>query len=98
MLEELARLTASLPVPVIVKEVGCGISGECARKLLDAGVQVIDVAGAGGISWQKVEECRYLRRTGRKTGSAPALGELLNWGIPCPMPYRGGRSQRNTGI
>ncbi|MGB8248144.1 MAG: type 2 isopentenyl-diphosphate Delta-isomerase [Chlorobium sp.] len=83
VLEELSRLTASLPVPVIVKEVGCGISGECARKLLDAGVQVIDVAGAGGISWQKVEECRYLRRTGRENRFSPeALGELLNWGIP----------------
>jgi isopentenyl-diphosphate delta-isomerase len=83
VLHELSRLAAAVPVPVIAKEVGCGISGECARKLLDAGIKVIDIAGAGGISWQKVEEFRYLRLAGKENRfSSEALGELLNWGIP----------------
>jgi len=83
VLEELSRLAAAVPVPLIAKEVGCGISGDCAGKLLDAGVRVIDVAGAGGISWQKVEELRYIRQSGNENRfSSEALRELLNWGIP----------------
>ena len=83
VLDQLAHLCATLPVPVIAKEVGCGISGPCAQKLIDAGVKSIDVAGAGGISWQKVEELRYLRQNGKENRFSPeALRELLNWGIP----------------
>lgn len=83
VLEQIARLCSTAPVPVIAKEVGCGISKECARKLLDAGVKAIDVAGAGGISWQKVEELRYVQQNGKENRfSREALGELLNWGIP----------------
>jgi isopentenyl-diphosphate delta-isomerase len=83
VLEELTILTEKIPVPVIVKEVGCGISAPCARRLIEAGVKVIDVAGAGGISWQKVEEIRYTRQFGQESRFSPqALEELLNWGIP----------------
>ena len=82
-LQQLSIITAKIPVPVIVKEVGCGISASAALKLIEAGVKVIDVAGAGGISWQKVEEIRYTRQFGHDTRfSTPALEELLNWGIP----------------
>lgn len=83
VLEQLTLLTASIPVPVIVKEVGCGISASAARQLIEAGVKVIDVAGAGGSSWQKVEEIRYTRQFKQDSRfSLPALEELLNWGIP----------------
>lgn len=83
VLEQLAIITAKIPVPVLVKEVGCGISASAALRLMEAGVKVIDVAGAGGISWQKVEEVRYTRQFGQETRfSTPALEELLNWGIP----------------
>ena len=83
VLHQLSALTAKIPVPVIVKEVGCGISPSAALRLIEAGVKVIDVAGAGGISWQKVEEIRYTRQFGHDTRfSTPALEELLNWGIP----------------
>ncbi len=83
VLEQLGNITATIPVPVIAKEVGCGISKSAAHKLLQAGVKVIDVAGAGGISWQKVEEVRYTRQFGKESRfSLEALDELLNWGIP----------------
>jgi isopentenyl-diphosphate delta-isomerase len=52
------QLCSDSPVPVIVKETGAGISGSVARRLLQAGVSVIDVAGAGGTSWAKVENKR----------------------------------------
>ena len=44
--------------PVIVKEVGSGISAKAAKKLLNIGVQGIDTAGAGGTSWTGVEMLR----------------------------------------
>lgn len=82
-LDRLQTITATISIPVIAKEVGCGISPTAARKLADAGVRAIDVAGAGGISWQKVEEHRYLERFGCEERFSPsALDELLNWGIP----------------
>lgn len=82
-LDRLHDITATIGVPVIAKEVGCGISATVARKLADAGVRAIDVAGAGGISWQKVEEHRYLDQFSHEERFSPsALDEFLNWGIP----------------
>ncbi len=60
--------------PVIVKETGAGISAETARTLLQMGVQVIDVAGAGGTSWAKVENLR--------DRSQEPLHQFDDWGIP----------------
>ncbi|ARM30293.1 type 2 isopentenyl-diphosphate Delta-isomerase [Prosthecochloris sp. HL-130-GSB] len=83
LLDELRRITRMLEVPVVAKEVGCGISASAARRLVEAGVTIIDVAGAGGLSWQKVEEVRYLRQFGEDTRFSPgAIDELLDWGIP----------------
>ena len=67
---------ATLGVPIIVKEVGAGISGEVARKLLDVGVRAIDVAGAGGTSWAGVEILRN-DESGRE-----AIEPFWDWGIP----------------
>jgi isopentenyl-diphosphate delta-isomerase len=83
VLEQLEILTDTITVPVIVKEVGCGISATVAQQLLEAGVSVIDVAGAGGSSWQKVEEIRYTQQFAKDNRFSPrALDLLLNWGIP----------------
>jgi isopentenyl-diphosphate Delta-isomerase len=67
-----------LGIPVIVKEVGAGISRAVAEKLVDVGVQAIDVAGAGGTSWAGVE---IMRADMLKAGKAH-LAELWDWGIP----------------
>jgi hypothetical protein len=48
----------ALGVPLIVKEVGWGLSESTARLLYEAGVDALDVAGAGGTSWSQVEMYR----------------------------------------
>ena len=77
MTAQLAALCRELPVPVIVKEVGCGISGPTARLLAEAGVAAIDVAGMGGTSFARVEALR--RERPEEVELALAFSE---WGIP----------------
>ena len=82
VLRGIAMLVRSLPVPLIVKEIGAGISAGVARRLVEVGVRIIDVAGAGGTSWAGVEILRRRGSTSRKTlGTDP--GEVFwDWGIP----------------
>ena len=75
-LSQLSRLAGELSVPVIAKETGCGLSFAVARRLAAAGIEHVDVSGAGGTSWVGVE-------TLRASGSDQALGELFwDWGVP----------------
>jgi isopentenyl-diphosphate delta-isomerase len=64
-------------VPVVVKEVGWGISEQVARQLADAGAAAIDVAGAGGSSWSQVEMYRAVTDSQRQVAAA-----FVDWGIP----------------
>src|SRR5216684_2032704 len=77
LIEKIATLCRELPVPVIVKEVGCGISARTAGLLASAGVAAIDVAGLGGTSFARVEAFR--RERPEEVELALAFSE---WGIP----------------
>lgn len=70
----IAHLITNSEIPVIVKETGAGISGEVARRLLSVGVDCIDVAGAGGTSWAKVENLRERQKK--------PMHQFDDWGIP----------------
>jgi isopentenyl-diphosphate Delta-isomerase len=61
---------------LLVKETGCGIGPEVARRLVELGVRNIDVSGLGGTSWVRVEQ---LRATGVQ---AQVGAEFSSWGIP----------------
>lgn len=76
LLHKIEQLCQQLEIPVIAKEVGNGISTAMATKLIDAGVAVIDVAGAGGTSWAKVESERAENNLQRRLGKT-----FANWGI-----------------
>jgi len=77
LLAKIAQVCRGLSVPVIVKEVGWGISEEVARRLADASVAAIDVAGAGGTSWSEVERHRVVSESSRRIAAA-----FADWGIP----------------
>jgi len=57
-LAAIERVANDLSVPVIVKETGNGLSRSTARRLTDAGVDAIDVAGKGGTTWSGIESYR----------------------------------------
>ncbi len=69
----LKKINEHIGVPVIVKEVGAGISGDAAKELLELGIRGIDVAGAGGTSWAGVEIIR---------NKDDENNEFWDWGLP----------------
>lgn len=84
VLSGIETLVRKMPVPIIVKEIGAGISADVALRLLNAGVTMIDVAGAGGTSWAGVEILRQDTPKRKKKSAEPALRQnpLWDWGIP----------------
>ncbi len=77
LLDNIGAVCRTLEVPVIVKEVGWGISEWVARRLASVGVAAIDVAGAGGSSWSQVEMYRAKDELQRQVAAA-----FADWGIP----------------
>lgn len=77
VMEKIRYISKSINRPVIVKEVGNGISREVAAKLNGTGVAAIDVGGSGGTSFIRVEAERWHRED---------IGELSavfrGWGVP----------------
>lgn len=73
-IDSISRITDSVDIPIMAKETGCGISSGTATQLVDAGVDYIDIEGAGGTSWAAVETYRARDKY---------FGELFwDWGIP----------------
>ncbi len=77
LLKKIGSLCTDFPVPVIIKEVGSGISPELARKLTDAGASFVDTAGAGGTSWARVESY-----AGGREETLRLAEPFFGWGIP----------------
>jgi isopentenyl-diphosphate delta-isomerase len=77
LLRRIEQVCDALDAPVIVKEVGCGISESVARRLASVGVAAIDVGGAGGTSWSAVESRRAVTPAARRISET-----FIDWGIP----------------
>ncbi|MBE8994156.1 type 2 isopentenyl-diphosphate Delta-isomerase [Microcystis aeruginosa] len=91
LLAKIEQICAQLPVPVIAKEVGNGISAPMAKQLIEAGVAAIDVAGAGGTSWAKVESQRAKDNRQRHLGQV-----FADWGLPTAECITAIRSVNST--
>ena len=66
-------IVKEIDIPVIIKEVGCGIAKEQAEKLITAGAKIFDVGGKGGTNFIAIEA----RRNENEISN-----DFLNWGIP----------------
>ena len=80
LLPKIKHLATQLSVPLVAKEIGCGLSGVVAQRLVDHGVHILDTAGTGGTSWARIETLR--------SGELD-LGDLYaEWGIPTPVSIK----------
>jgi isopentenyl-diphosphate delta-isomerase len=83
ILKKIANLVNEIEIPVIVKEVGSGISADVALRLKSAGVESINIAGSGGTSWAGIEK---IRADQHHEHIKSKLGELFwDWGIPTAL-------------
>lgn len=76
ILDNIKNIAKNVNVPVIVKEVGCGISRDVALRLYNVGVRYIDISGVGGTNFIEIEG----KRSGGKDYS-----DLYSWGIPTAL-------------
>lgn len=77
---KIAALCQELPFPLLLKECGCGISGELAALAAQAGIAAVEVSGAGGTSWALIESQRSRDPLRRQLGET-----FADWGIPTPV-------------
>jgi isopentenyl-diphosphate delta-isomerase len=76
VLKNLEDIAAKIDKPLIVKEVGFGISKDAAKRLFEAGIKYIDIGGRGGTNFIKIESARNKEFD---------FGELFEWGIPTAL-------------
>jgi isopentenyl-diphosphate Delta-isomerase len=77
LLGKIEAVCRMVGVPVVAKEVGWGLSESTARRVAEAGVSALDVAGSGGTSWSEVEYHRAPTDRLRRLAKA-----FVDWGIP----------------
>ena len=98
--ERIAAIAAAVDVPVVVKEVGFGLSRRTITALEGTGVGAVDVAGAGGTDFVAIENERRPRRdysylTGWGQSTALCLLEALNGEEPVGLPVLASGGVRN---
>ncbi len=74
ILDKLHDLVPRVPYPLMLKEVGHGLSARVAERVREVGFSALDVAGAGGTSWARVEEFVLYGEVRHR--------DLAEWGIP----------------
>jgi len=75
--DKLKEMVEILDGRVLIKESGAGLSLEALRLLKQTGARYIDISGAGGTSWTKVESYRA------PNNILKSAGEIFSeWGIP----------------
>lgn len=77
LMPKLIEVIPQMGVPVLVKEVGSGISETTALKLKKLPIAGVETAGVGGTSWSKIESLRASDSVQRSTGEL-----FARWGMP----------------
>ena len=75
--KRIGELQKALSVPVVLKEVGAGMSVADIKLGLSQGITWFDVAGRGGTSWSRIEQHR-------RTDASNLGFTMQDWGIPTP--------------
>jgi len=86
-------LKDTLPLPIIVKEVGFGLSADVIKRLVKIGVQWIDIAGAGGTSWSRIEHLRTKLRIRQEVAA-----QFFEWGIPTTTAIQNATKQKRLHV
>jgi isopentenyl-diphosphate delta-isomerase len=76
VVETILRIKSEVTFPIIVKEVGTGFSMQQLELLKTCDVEWLDVAGAGGTNWIKIEALRADDRIRQ------VVAPFLEWGVP----------------
>ena len=79
--DKIGAINQALSVPVLLKEVGCGLSSEDIAVGYSQGVRFFDVAGSGGTSWSRIEHHR-------RHDSTDIGLKFQDWGIPTTVALR----------
>ncbi len=66
------KIASTLSIPLIVKEVGFGMSKETVKQLAEVGVSIVDIGGFGGTNFSSIENMRREHK----------LPFMDDWGIP----------------
>ena len=83
------HIAERLNKPVVLKEVGAGLSEEDVRLVADGGIRYIDVAGAGGTSWSRIEHYSLVEEEREDLGLT-----FQDWGIPTPRALMAQKKHR----
>jgi isopentenyl-diphosphate delta-isomerase len=82
--QKIGDVAAALTVPVVLKEVGAGLSLADVELARGRGIRHFDVAGSGGTSWSRIEHHRQ-----REVADEDELGLVFqDWGIPTTVALR----------
>lgn len=76
ILNNIEKIVKTSEVPVIVKEVGFGMSQKTVKKLHDVGVKYVDISGFGGSNFFEIENLREPNAD---------ISDLFSWGIPTAL-------------
>lgn len=75
--DKIEQMTQRIQHPILLKEVGSGLSAQLIQQGMNRGIQGFDLAGSGGTSWSKIEQNRQTQHQSGLT--------FQDWGIPTPM-------------
>lgn len=88
--QKIAALAGKLSVPVLLKEVGAGLSPQDIELGIAQGIRYFDLAGTGGTSWSRIEHHRT-------ANSADLTGlRFQDWGIPTPLALQLAEPYQNS--